>query len=331
MTDFRTAIDETYSDYADLLLRPLTINPLPTTAKGPKSVTGTPVGGGSPVADVISKPGDRTRPNGEVYIPRIVKGYGPDRTDVEIVENAYANGLRVLLYGPPGTGKTALAEAAFGEDLVTIAGASETEAADFDGSWVQRTDGNYEWVDGPLVTAMILGHKLLIDEIALIDQGVLAHVYSTIDGRGELHLTANPARGTIKAAPGFDVIGAFNPDVPGAIVSDALLSRFSIHVEVTTDWDLLKRLGVSVDAITLARNLHHKQNNHEIVAAPQTRELLTYEKIRSVFGDDFALANLVAQSRPEDRAIVIDVVQAIYSRRVKALKIGNTSSDAVPF
>lgn len=323
-SELRTALDAAYSDYSDLLLRPLTINPLPTTAKGPGSVTGTPAGGTA--VKVESKPGDRTRPNGEVYVPRTVRGYGSDLTDIEIIESAYANGLRVLLYGPPGTGKTALAEAAFGDDLITVAGASETEAADFDGSWVQRPDGNYEWIDGPLPLAMEGGKKLLVDEIALIDSSVLAHVYSTIDGRGELHLTANPARGTIKAAPGFDIIGAFNPDVPGAVVSDALLSRFSIHIEVTTDWDLLRRLGVSTDAITLARNLHHKEANGEIVAAPQTRELLTYEKTRVVFGDDFALANLIAQSRPEDRAVVSEIVKNVYSKILSPLKIGNTSN-----
>lgn len=321
MTTIREALDDTYSVYGDLLLRPLTINPLPTTSRDSGRLVVDDAQAG--VVNVEFDEGDRIRPNGEPYIPRMVKGFGPDRTDVQILENAYANGLRVLLYGPPGTGKTALAEATFGDDLLTVAGSAETEAADFDGSWVQKPDGNYEWIDGPLPVAMEGGHKLLIDEIALIDPSVLAHVYSTIDGRGELHLTANPSRGTIKAAEGFDIIGAFNPNVPGAIISDALLSRFSIHIEVLTDWDLLRQLGISTQAVTLARNLHHKQHNGEIHAAPQTRELLVYERTRSVFGQDFALANLIAQCRPEDRKTVAEVIKNTFSSAVSPLKIGN--------
>lgn len=321
LADLKEALDASFEHFQDLLNRPLTVNPLPTTAKAPSGgVSGTP--DIPPPLRVSAKPGDRFRPNGDVYIPRVVKGYGPDITDVEIVENAYANNLRVLLYGPPGTGKTALAEATFGEDLLTVAGSAETEAADFDGSWVQRPDGNYEWVDGPLPVALDQGKKLLIDEIALIDPSVLAHVYSCIDGRGELHLTANPSRGVIKAQEGFDIIGAFNPDVPGAVVSDALLSRFSIHVEVTTDWHLLKRLGVSTEAITLARNVHHKLENGEVVSAPQTRELLDYEKNRRVFGDEFALANLLAQIRPEDRSVVAEIISNVFSKTVRPLRIG---------
>lgn len=259
-----------------------------------------------------------TRPNGESYLPRKVGDY--NTTDVVIAQTAYDKRMPILLYGPPGTGKTALLEAAL-PNLVTLVGSVETETADFVGSWVQQTDGTYAWVDGPLVVAVENGYPMLIDEIALVDSRVLSLVYSLMDGRDELKITANPSRGTIKAKDGFVVYGACNPNVPGAVMSDALLSRFKLHIEVNTDWDLAKRLGATTKIITVARNLEAKFKSSEVVAPPQLREVLTFMQAREVFGEDMALANFVAQARPEDRETFRTVVASVFGGDVKTLTI----------
>lgn len=306
----------TLSIYGPLLSLPLTTDlTIKPKAEVNENVVTTP-------PSVTQKKATYIRPSGEVYIPRKVKvGKTAEFLDVDIILTSRSAGLPVLLYGPPGTGKTALIEAVF-PDLVTVQGSGETEVADFVGGWTQQTDGSYLWVDGPLVIAAEAGVPLLVDEIALIDPRVMAVVYGLMDGRSELTVTANPDRGIVKAAPGFYVFGAFNPDVPGAVLSDALLSRFAIHIEVTTDWSLAKKLGVPADIITVVRNLHHKLGNGEIVSAPQIRELLVYKRIAEQFGVDLALANLVSQSKPEDQAIVTEAIESVFSKKIDTLKIG---------
>ena len=252
------------------------------------------------------------RPNGERYLPRKMTVGGQVVDDVRFIQAAYRAKLPVLLYGPPGTGKTALLEAAL-PSLITLNGNIETEVADFVGGYVQRPNGLFEWVDGPLPIACERdnGCPLLVDEIALIDARVMSVGYSLMDGRDELVVTANPDRGIVKAKPGFMIFGAFNPGVPGAIVSDALLSRFAVHVEVGTDWKLADRLGVPPGLINIARSLNLKLREGGVTAAPQLRELLNFVKVEKTFGRDVALANFIGQCREEDRDAVKEQVRDV--------------------
>jgi MoxR-like ATPase len=240
--------------------------------------------------------------------------------DVTFVRSSVNAGLNVLLYGPPGTGKTALVEAAFG-DLYTVQGSIETEAADFVGSWVQQPDGTYLWVDGPLPKSMLEGKKLLVDEIALIDPRVMAVVYGVMDGRDELVVTANPSRGSIHPAPGFAVIGACNPDVPGAMMSDALLSRFYVQAEMKTDWSIATKLGVPPKITQVTRNLNEKAQRGEVTAAPQLRELIVFRNVSAQFGEELALSNYVSQIRPENREVALAAIEAVFGSKPKPLAL----------
>lgn len=260
--------------------------------------------------DGIAVQDEYLRPNGEVYKPRMMSIDGKTVQDVTFVRSAARAGKPVLLYGPPGTGKTALIEAAL-PDCLTVQGTIETERADFVGSWVQEHDGTYRWIDRPLVQAADTGKGLLIDEIALIDPRSLAVVYGAMDGRNEIDVAENPKRGKVKVQPGFIVMGAFNPNVPGAILSDALLSRFPIQIEMLTDWSLATKLGVPAKIIQVVRNLNHKVETGEMTAAPQLRELLNYRDLVSQFGEQFALSNFLGQIRPENRAAAVGVIKAV--------------------
>jgi nucleoside-triphosphatase THEP1 len=257
------------------------------------------------------------RPNGQDYYSRT---WGT-HSDIEVLRKARTLSQFILLYGSPGTGKTALVEGAFPDELETIIGTGDTEVADFVGGYVQTPSGGFEWIDGPLVRAVEQGKVLLIDEIGLIDPKVLSLVYGLMDGRDEITITQNPERGTVKAKSGFYVIGATNPNAVGVRLSEALLSRFSIQAEMTTDWSLAKKLGVPVPAVTASQNLSKKQQSGEISWSPQMRELLAFRDVATNFGTAWAVSNLIACSPENDRSVVADVFTRVFGEEVRSAKI----------
>jgi nitric oxide reductase NorQ protein len=133
-----------------------------------------------------------------------------------------------------------------------------------------------------------------------------------MDGRRELTITANPERGTIIAKEGFYVVAATNPNAPGVRLSEALLSRFTVQSEMTTDFNLARKMGASVTVVTAAQNLAKKQLTGEVSWAPQMRELLAFRDLGTEFGQSFALSNLIAGCPEMDRPVVMDVLQKAF-------------------
>jgi hypothetical protein len=234
------------------------------------------------------------RPNGDLYYGR---KWG-DNVDVEVLRKAREAGQYVMLYGVPGTGKTAMVEAAFPDELYTILGSGDTEVSDLVGGYVQTPSGGFEWVDG-----------------------VLSVVYGLMDGRKELVVTANPERGVVKAQEGFYVVSATNPNVAGVRLSEALLSRFSIQVEMTTDWALARKLGVPQTAVVASQNLSKKMENGETSWSPQMRELLAFRDLSKMFGTKWAVQNLLASAPEIDRAIASDVFTRVFGEAILPAKI----------
>jgi hypothetical protein len=271
------------------------------------------------VAEVLSGAGTYARPNGESYVAR--KWGDTDHEDIQVLRLARKSNQFALLYGAPGTGKTALIEAAFPDELYTVLGTGDTEVGDLVGGYIQNISGGFEWVDGPLVKAAEEGKVLLIDEIGLIDPKVLSVVYGLMDGRREIAITANPERGVVKAKEGFYVVAATNPNAPGVVLSEALLSRFTIQAEMTTDWTIARKLGVPAVVITASQNLAKKYQSDEVSWSPQMREVLAFKTLAEVFGTKFAIANLLAASPELDRPVVADVFTRAFGEECRPAKI----------
>ncbi|MGW4115265.1 AAA family ATPase [Actinosynnema sp. NPDC004786] len=262
--------------------------------------------------------GSVMRPNGMEYHPRLVAGTSlPDVTALRRLRDA---GVAALLYGPPGTGKTSVVEAAF-PDCVTVQGDGDTVVADLVGDYTKTPDGEFVFVHGPLVRAMRDGVPLFVDDATLIPPTVLAVVYPAMDGRRQIVIKANGGE-VVQAAPGFYVVAGHNPGVHGAVLSDALASRFSVQVVVSSDYDLADQLGVDGKAVRVARNLATRQAKGEVGWAPQLRELLAFKKITAVLGSDAAAANLVGIAPEEDRDTVAAVVRDVFGRPVAPLALG---------
>jgi hypothetical protein len=271
-------------------------------------------------ADALVGESKYPRPNGEDYFSR---AWG-EHNDVQVLRTSRDISAYVLLYGAPGCGKTAAIEAAFCDQpggLYTILGSGDTEVSDLVGGYVQTPSGGFQWEDGPLLKAAENGGVLLIDEIGLIDPKVLSIVYGLMDGRREYTVTANPERGTVKAKDGFYVVAATNPNAPGVRLSEALLSRFSIHAEMTTDWGLARKLGAPIPIVTAAQNLAKKQQSAEVSWAPQMRELLAFRDLAKSFGTKFAIANLLAAAPEIDRPVVADVFTRVFGEECRPAKI----------
>lgn len=283
----------------------------PRASEGTPTPTDTaPASADEPVTGPVA------RPNGQMYHPRKLSGL-PDVTALRKLRDA---GVAALLYGPPGTGKTSVVEGAF-PDLVTVQGDGDTTVGDLVGEYTQTPEGRYVFVHGPLVTAMREGRPLFIDDATLIPPTVLAVVYPAMDGRREIVIKANGGE-KVQAANGFYVIAGHNPGVHGAVLTDALSSRFSAQIAVSTDYDLAKQLEIDRRAVRVARNLATRQKKGEIGWCPQLRELLAFQRIAGVLGVEAAAANLVGVAPEEDRDTVAAVVRDAFGATVERLALG---------
>ncbi|MEV4539338.1 AAA family ATPase [Asanoa sp. NPDC049518] len=284
---------------------------IPATPPGPHR------GGGGRAG----RPQPLVRPNGQLYYPRRL-GRGWDITELRRLRDEQ---VPVLLYGPPGTGKTAMVEAAF-PDLLTVAGTGDTVVDDFVGTYTPLPGGGYDFVHGPLVTAMREGRTLLIDDATLIPPRVLAVAYPAMDGRGVITI-ASHGNERVEAVPGFYIVAGHNPGVHGAVLTEALASRFGVHLEVTTDWDLARRLGVPAAAIAAAIDLNTRLAAGQLTWAPQLRELLGFVQVRAILGQRAAVANLAGRAPDIDRADVAQVLAVHFNTTVTALTLGNPTAN----
>ena len=265
------------------------------------------------VAKGVVKIGDRiTRPNGQDYIARAVEVGQKGMSDVALFDTVLSNGGSILMSGLPGTGKTASLEATAisrGSNLVTLICTPTTESGDLLGTYVPVVDPStgretLVWSDGPLVKAMENGDLILLDEIFLTPGSELSPLFPLMDGRGVIdQIPTNPGRGRIVAKEGFGIVAAYNPD-SARHVNEALLSRFTLKIEHSTDFGLLRTLGVSDRVVDFAEHLAKLRESGEVEFAPQHREIMRFSADEKMLGTVYALQNLLSNVPVDERVII---------------------------
>ncbi|XP_052133380.1 midasin [Frankliniella occidentalis] len=150
----------------------------------------------------------------------------------------------ILLVGETGCGKTTLCQllaASKDQKLSSVNCHMHSESADFLGGLRpirEHSEDNkgklFEWVDGPLIDAMLHGEVFLADEISLADDSVLERLNSLLEPERKL-LLAEKGSGIsgepceVIAKDGFIFVGTMNPggDYGKKELSPALRNRFT--------------------------------------------------------------------------------------------------------
>ena len=131
--------------------------------------------------------------------------------EVALFEQAWKQGLPVLIKGPTGCGKTRFVQHMahrLGLPLYTVACHDDLSATDLVGRHLIGAEGTW-WQDGPLTRAVREGGICYLDEVVEARQDTAVDLHPLADDRRELYLERTGE--TLKAPPGFMLVVSYNP------------------------------------------------------------------------------------------------------------------------
>ena len=283
-----------------------------------------------PVTDVTPDSVELNTPEPDVAKPDTSLGFIPevDKDYVKFghhkdIEKIISSGIfyPIFLTGLSGNGKTFSVEqvcAKLQRELVRVNITIETDEDDLLGGF-RLVDGQTEFHKGPVVEAMERGAVLLLDEVDLASNKILA-LQPVLEGKGVYLKKINQ---WVRPADGFNVIATANTKGKGSetgafigtnILNEAFLERFAITLEQeyptatietkivnnvftahgVTEPDFARRL---VDWAGIIRKTFYDGGTDEIVS---TRRLVHIAKAFSIFDDKLKSIELCIARFDED-------------------------------
>jgi hypothetical protein len=95
-----------------------------------------------------------------------------------------------------------------------------------------------------------------------------------------------------------------------------------MHLEIGTDYSMMRDLGVPDSAVTAAENLEKRRQSGEVAWAPQARELLRFMRQVEQRGEKIALRNLIGSAPEDDREVVAEVLGRTFGKpKIKPLAL----------
>lgn len=222
------------------------------------------------------------------YINRKVGGV----LDFDILDNALANNINVLIEGHAGSGKTMCVQAYASArkmryfNLACHIGLDHTQVV---GRWIPTADGHFKWQDGAVTEIVRNGGVLLINEINFLPERLSTFLFGLTDYRREIQLMENGGE-VIKAHPNLLIVGDMNPEYRGTRpLNQAFADRFAgarlvFPYDKTIEIKLLK----SKSLLQMAEQLRAEHDKKAITTPISTRALVAFKANAERFGMDFA-------------------------------------------
>jgi hypothetical protein len=291
------------------------------------------------------------------FIPEVDKGYvrfGHFKDIEKIVKSKIF--YPIFLTGLSGNGKTFSVEqvcAKLKREMVRVNITVETDEDDLLGGF-RLVDGQTEFHKGPVIEAMERGAVLLLDEVDLASNKILA-LQPVLEGKGVYLKKINE---WVQPADGFNVIATANTKGKGSetgafigtnILNEAFLERFAITLEQdyptatvetkivnnvfnahgVTDADFARRL---VDWAGIIRKTFYDGGTDEIIS---TRRLVHVAKAFSIFDDKLKSIELCIARFDEDTKATFRKLYECLDDTVdgveKANHVSDTHEDHQPF
>lgn len=169
------------------------------------------------------------------YYRRRIQG---KKTDIQVFTYDLARdrqpGLQhLLLKGLPGVGKNQAIKhicAKTNRPLVRIPVGGGIRYEDLVGHYSPTKDGELEWVDGILTTAVRYGYMVVLDEVDMMSGDISSPLHQITEDADSQELVIRQTGEVVKPHPEFRVAATRNPGFAGAKeMNDAFADRFSEH------------------------------------------------------------------------------------------------------